>query len=428
MAVINGHSILGASGAYRWFICAGSINLIKTLPPEAFVSSVFAEEGTDAHTYAAMCAKNELQPSGTHADNEFEYDGRKFTPDKEMVEHIEAYLRYCRNQGDFKQMIHGFEEKFDLSSVYPGCFGTCDYWQWLPAIGVLRVVDLKYGAGKRVYAKDNPQLMYYALGAMLKLKLPVKTVRLEIFQPRMADEDGGNAFQTHDITAAELMDFAFDLVDYCKATEPADAPLVAGDHCQFCPAKLTCPAKKSDADRLAKMNADMFKPIVPTAAPDAFEALKARVLWVKERADVLKAVIKAADEMAYAMAVAGQITEADGWKLADKKGRRKYKDPEPEIIDELRAMGYADAVILEPPALRSPAQLEIALGTGGKKIVAAFAEAKSTGLVLVPADSDRPAAAIQKPSDVLRPLSPPNVAIDIVAELPTFLKRSKAGS
>ncbi len=48
---------------------------------------------------------------------------------------------------------------------YPGGFGTGDCL--IIADGELQVIDFKYGTGVQVEAKNNPQMMCYALGAML---------------------------------------------------------------------------------------------------------------------------------------------------------------------------------------------------------------------------------------------------------------------
>lgn len=63
-------------------------------------------------------------------------------------------------------------------------FGTGDCV--IIADGTLHIVDFKYGRGILVEAKDNPQMMLYALGALelFDCLYDIDTVSMTIFQPR----------------------------------------------------------------------------------------------------------------------------------------------------------------------------------------------------------------------------------------------------
>src|SRR3546814_1886118 len=76
--------------------------------------------------------------------------------DEEMVEAVQVFLDTIRR--DYKPGdVLVVEQRFDLSSWYPGLFGTCDAVLYRPSTGELRVYDLKYGRGVPVEVERNSQ-------------------------------------------------------------------------------------------------------------------------------------------------------------------------------------------------------------------------------------------------------------------------------
>jgi hypothetical protein len=359
---------------YRWSACPGSVRLCKGLPNK---SSVYAEEGSDAHALGGLCILNDFQDPHDYVDRQVEADGRKFTVDAEMAEAVQVYVDYAHARRYSGEPVEMFVEKrFDLSSVYPGCYGTSDLVFWYPRLQLLEDVDYKHGAGRPVSVKGNVQLRYYGLGALIQLGLPAKRVRLNIVQPRYDHPDG--AVRTEELDAIELMDFRTDLRRYAAATEAPDAPLVPGDHCDFCPAKRLCPALQAAQQAIARAE---FSPVT---AYDPQELANALALC-----DPLEARIKGIREFAYAEAEEGR--PPPGWKLVDKEGRRYWVDPAAAEKAALALAKDADSVY-EPRKFKSPAQIE---KTFGKKPGEAFtkehAKSKSSGHVLVPENHPRPA-------------------------------------
>lgn len=235
---MTAHSLLGASSMHRWSVCPGSVRLSADAPP---VTNAAAEEGTEAHAYAAWCIDPEAGGRRPYKTHFLEYGASN-----EMIDCVAHYYDYVYDNFDGAPDLLMVEQRFDLSGVHPGCFGTADAVIWKPAAETLVVVDYKHGK-KRVHAQDNPQLMYYALGALLNVRLPAKRVRMVIAQPRC----GGEPIAEWEIDAADLLDFRMDLVRYARATAAPDAPLVPGDHCFFCPAGQTCPAQREKRARNA---------------------------------------------------------------------------------------------------------------------------------------------------------------------------------
>jgi hypothetical protein len=355
------HSKTGASSMYRWSVCPGSVRECAKVPA---YSSGYAEEGSDAHDKGAQCLRaGELKV--------------ELFDDAETMEAVAEYVDYVLGEvkpGDTLLVEH----RFDLSSVYPGCFGTADAVVYKPADKLLIVVDYKHGAGLPVEVEGNPQLDYYALGALLTCGFLVNKVRKVIVQPRCPHRDGP-VRAAPDTAAIDLLDFRADLIGYAKATEDENAPLLAGDHCRFCPASGVCPALHAKAQATALVE---FSPALPYDPAKLAAALGMR--------DAVKAWLKGVDEFAYREAEAGRCPP--GYKLVAKRATRSWSS-EGQVAEVLEDVGLTAAQIYEPRDVRSPAQIEALFPK--KKLPPAVAElvkSESSGHTLVHESDPRPAA------------------------------------
>jgi hypothetical protein len=325
---------------YRWSKCPGSVSLCSTVPPA--VESAYAAEGTKAHELA----------SGLLMGRSVEL------PDPDMAEAVAEYVNLCKKYIETKNAVAYIERKFDLSKVYPGCFGTADFVCYWPQHKKLIVIDFKYGSGIWIDPKDNPQLLYYGLGAVLDLNLPdVETVELGICQPRCGD----GAYRCVEVSVMDLLDFRTELIEYAKATEVPDAQLTPGEHCRFCPASGVCPALQSRANDVAKMEF--------AVSPSSYDPTQlAQALAMRD----------------YAELSAGR--EIPGWKLVEKRATRKWNDEKAvaDLLEDFGDQAYA------PRELKSPAQME----KTDKKMYAVVADnvvKESSGCTVVPESDKRPA-------------------------------------
>jgi hypothetical protein len=359
------HSPIGASSMYRWAECPGSVKLSDGI---ASISSPYAEEGTTAHEYGALwlqgSGKQPPLPEGV---------------DDEMAEFVKVYVDHVfglMDPGDRLFVEHGF----DLSQIYPGAYGTNDASVYKKRKKTLHVIDLKYGSGIWVDVKDNPQLRYYGLGALIELMTlgeTVDTVVLTIVQPRCASTDGPIRSET--IEAVELLEFAADLKMYAERTTQPNAPLKAGDHCRFCPALQICPEVNKTRQEVAKLE---FAPALP------YDPAKLKLAL--DSIPVMKAWIKRVDEFAYAEAEAGRCPP--GYKLVEKRATRKWRS-EDEVALYLGGLKVSDDLIFEPRAIRSVAQMEQAL-PDHKELLKKFVTKESSGHTLVDATDKRPAVKL----------------------------------
>jgi hypothetical protein len=234
------HSVLSASGASRWMNCPGSVAACRDTPEG---ESIYSAEGQAAHELAERCLA-ENRNAGAFVGQMF--DTFEVTPDRAAG--VQIYLDECRRVFDAADTFL-IEHVVSLEQLNPpaAMFGTCDAIAYSRKRHELHIIDLKYGKGVWVSAKDNPQLLYYALGAVLALGEPVSRINMTIVQPRFA---GGDPIRGATVDAIALSEWSFTLIDHARAALAPDASLVAGAWCRFCPAKNSCPAR-----RLAKAEA-----------------------------------------------------------------------------------------------------------------------------------------------------------------------------
>jgi hypothetical protein len=360
------HSKIGASSMDRWSACPGSVRLCEGLPEQ---KSSYAEEGTFAHEVAACV----LNSGFTWQEARKIYKGKL---DLELEDAVQTYtgLIFGDLQGAKDAQLF-VEERFHLHQAHPSAFGTSDAIIYYPSKKLLRVYDYKHGAGVAVEVDNNSQLMYYGLGALLKLQKPCTDVELIIVQPRCPHPKG--PVRRWKIPSIDLIDFTADLIDYIKKTEDPFAPLVPGEHCRWCRAAGVCPALQNTALEVAKTEFSQTQPYDPARLAEVLKLLPTIEEWC---ANVRK--------FAYAEAEHGRTPP--GYKLVDKEARRKWLDN----IDP-KALAAEFNLTLEDVTETSPKNLTEIEKLVGKKEFAAkgtkFFAKKSSGTTLVEDTDSRPA-------------------------------------
>lgn len=380
----SAHSKVGASSMYRWANCPGSIRECAKVPAKE--SSVYAADGTKAHELAAVLLRCEA--GGNDGADVFEAQAYCANAPEDMVEAVGQYVSYVHALITPSDTML-IEQGFHLKDLHPDLYGTADAVVWKPYSRQLHVVDYKHGAGIAVEVKGNPQLRYYALGALLASGYDAREVTVTIVQPRCPHPDGPIRSETFD--AFDLVEWSADLLAAVKRTEDPNAPLNPGDHCRFCNAAAVCPALHERATAMAQLQ---FVPVASEASvPVAYDPAKLKAAL--DFREPLKAWIKALDEFAYAEAMAGRLPAEVGYKLVEKRANRQWTN-EQEFIDHMKKAGVdVAAVLYEPAPLRSPAQVEKILGKKQfKDIEAKFVVKKSSGYTLAPETDKRPAIRI----------------------------------
>lgn len=366
------HSRLSASGSHRWMECSGSVRMEEPFPDE---TSPHAAEGTAAHELFEAILRNDGQvpDDALYAPHAAGYDTG------EMVKNLREGVDYVRNQEGAKF----YEERVSLEALDPPCdmFGTVDVAIWNAGTGVLEILDLKYGQGVVVDPVENSQLMYYALGMILRLRVRPEIIRVTVFQPRA----GEPAIRSWEFDWERLKQFKTDLLDRANATLDPEAPLAVGDHCRWCKAKAVCPAQHQFALEVAQVEFDVAdrEPAMP-----AVEGLTAdQIGLILERAKLVEDWLKAVREYAHSAIEAGG--EVPGWKLVAGRRSRSWVD-EAAAEAWLRQRFKVGEIL--PRKLVSPAQAEKLVKDRARLEIPEEMILVSDGAPkLAPADSPKPA-------------------------------------
>jgi hypothetical protein len=227
-------------------------------------SSTFADDGTASHHWAALCL-DQKRDAEFFISAQLEYSSKIYEMDETRASFIQQYLDDVRRRaiGGSLYVEYGVQ----IPELGEDQGGTADALIHLN--NHLIVEDLKYGTGEKVYAKDNPQLMLYLLGALHDMALlgeKIEKFTGVICQPRLGHID------EHTWTLAELQDFGRKAQ---LAAEHAGRAMVEFNpallspgekQCRWCRAKAACPT-------LAKFVANEvrcdFETIEAGAAPTA---------------------------------------------------------------------------------------------------------------------------------------------------------------
>lgn len=384
------HAVLSASASHRWLSCPGSVQLSAGQPR---IGSVYAAEGTAAHDLASRCLLT-FKQAEDFLGTSIRVDNQTFEVDENMVDAVQTYLDVVREDllkaGPQADLM--VEHKFHLDHLYDGLFGTNDALISQP-FGTLQVYDYKHGKGVAVEVTDNPQLMYYALGAMKEGIY--EEVELIIVQPRAAHPDG--VVRRQMMSIKELVRWGDEvLVPGVKATENPQAPLHPGDHCKFCPALAVCPAQRERAMDIAR---EVFSP-VPQPPREPVSIPPKELRRILAASGVIESWLNACREHVKFLLESGQVTpEEIGYKIVTGRASRAWIYPE-------RVESFLSSMDIDPftHKLKSPARAEKELGTKEAKAALEDLVLTSRGTQLAPLSDSRepmsPAIAVFGEVDV----------------------------
>ena len=394
------HAVLGPSSAHRWIPCPGSIRLSAGVPN---YSNAHAREGTAAHQVADECLKGGYNPVDFEGEV-LTVEGEEITVDEEMVAGVKVFVDYCNSLRASGTGLTWIETPISLDALQPpeDMYGYCDFAHYDPATKTLHVVDLKYGRGVVVEAKNNPQLKYYGLGAVLAVGkgLEIEHVQLTIVQPRAFHPEG--VVRHDNLDYLDLLDFADDLIAAAKRTQDPDAPLHPGKHCRFCPAAGFCPAQREMVQSLAQVTFEADEPVAVTP-PDPAKMSVQQLANVLDNIDVLEEFIKAAKAHGQRLLESGTVApEALGQKLVARKSNRRWRDQGAVVTWFTKEHGGETTALFEQK-MKSPAQLEKIVGK--KNLPAELVEKPDNGYTMVPLSDKREGLAIA-PQDVFPALPP----------------------
>jgi hypothetical protein len=439
----NTHARLAPSASKTWTTCTAApayVEANKHLIP-ADSSSVYSEEGTTAHDYAAdiLLKKKEL----TDIPLAFQ-------------DAVGAYVDHCLSlvpEGE------NYEVEVQVPLYYqPDQTGTCDF----ACITEDRVIvrDYKHGAGVLVISEANPQLAIYAYSMIQYLSDIYEfnddtIIDIKVVQPRhhMAEDDEAwvlplSEFREFCKAIAEQAEIATVAVEAVKQTleplieldesynttdvlsaAPKNPAVFApqdgdGGSCRWCKAKGFCGARHADntGDRdtsaMLALMPDMTK---EESKLDVAERIDLQVVFDSEdeivprdgetlRLDYLIAVFKnkkkiekfLSDVQDYLENMAATKDLPDLKWVQGRQGNRAWaNEDEAEVFCKNQKLKLEERCTLK---LKTPAQIEALLrenlkNTRTKNRFEQLVTRSDGRPVLVPADDKRPALAA--PGDIM---------------------------
>lgn len=237
------HAILSPSSAKRWIHCTPSALLAEA---EGSKTSIYAEEGTLAHEMAEYALTQYLNGSYDPIMDEAlpikdeHLKNPLFSID--MANYIRDYCDYVIGEDYEMQKQDGacqmfLERKVDITDYAPDSFGSVDVA--LVSDKTIHIIDLKYGAGVKVTADHNEQMMLYALGTLkAAASKDITNIRMTIAQVRL------DHYDTFEMSKGELLDWAEKVLKpAAKAAIQGKGKQVIGSWCGFCPVKAQCRAQ-----------------------------------------------------------------------------------------------------------------------------------------------------------------------------------------
>ena len=326
------HAKFSASGAERWIHCPGSLHLAQYFPDS---STPAAQEGTFAHALAEAKLNGQTDFEKLQGEVNAFY---KAHPDlhgsfKYMVNDIDPYVdfvnaAYQETLKSDPSAVLMTEQRVSYADVAPDGFGTAD----VVIIGNDRatIIDLKYGKGVRVYAKDNPQIRLYAYGVIeaFNLVYDFTDVRMVIYQPRV-DSVTEEIMTVEALTAwaqFEVKPAAQDALSEHPSYHP-------GEWCSshFCPAAAACKARAEYALGLERHSGKDPALLTDEELSDALNRAETLESWAKTLTT-------------YATNEISDGHLIPGWKVIEGTSRRTFTD-EDKVAEAAVKAGYDRALL-----------------------------------------------------------------------------------
>ncbi|EEJ2380101.1 DUF2800 domain-containing protein [Salmonella enterica subsp. enterica] len=406
------HALLSPSSAKKWLNCPAALACEFGIPDESGRAAV---NGTCMHLVAESVINRVIKGEDIRADT---YKGvyalnegkgpikALVKPEKgavlitdDFVSQVNKYVDYCRPIIDAAQLVE-VEARVTLTRVlHPGAelnseplrtFGTADLVAVI-ADGdthMLIVGDLKTGRHK-VLAKENKQMMLYALGLLRVYKrlYDITAVRLVIFQPYAGGAD------EWDTTPEALEQFgkfaskaALKAIDAFqrgkKGLKPADFRPGNGQ-CHWCRFSEKCTAKRKAVSAIA--------PDDLSDASDSVEMTPEQLKAEWDKLPLMRQHIADIEKAMYTALMRGE--QVEGLKLVEgRPGNRGWTDAD--------AVEVSHGDVLKKEVLMSPTEAAKVLSAEEMAALEPFITRKPGQPSIATADDKRPAWTPATDSDL----------------------------
>lgn len=340
------HAVLSASSSHRWLECLPSARAEEAYPDEG---SEFAKEGTLAHALAARKLKSMLGESTKAEDVEIEELSEYLNG--EMQEYVDDYVNFVmerfadardRTPDDKASPELYVEHRLDYSAWVREGFGTGD--AVIVSHDTVEVIDLKYGKGVKVEARENPQMKIYALGAIEEFDVyyNFERVRMTVYQPRISN------ISTWECSEIELVLWARNVLEpSARLAWQGLGARKSGDWCRFCRAKADCVRLAADCHMEQYLS------------PNAEYLTAVEMSWLLSKIPVIKDWAKTVEEKSLSRALEGTVIP--GYKVVRGRSVRRITDPRSVAIS-LKMAGFENSDIFKPMELRTLTEIEKRVG------------------------------------------------------------------
>lgn len=309
------HSVCSASGSHRWLNCTKSARLELTFGD---IESAVAAEGTAAHALCEHKLRKALKLRSKKPVSQYDSD--------EMDEYTDGYVAFvmevlAQAKHKCKDPIILIEQKLNLSSYVLEGSGTCD--TLIVGDGILHIFDFKYGQGVVVEAEDNPQMKLYALGALelFDILYDIKEVAMTIYQPRREN------VSTWTVGVSELKAWAEEILKpKALMAFNGEGEFIPGEWCCFCKANNVCRSRAEHNLELAKYEFKMQPLLTDAEVEDILSYIDDLVSWASSIKE-------------YALRVALDGKQWNGWKVCEGRSNRRYTD-ENAVICAVKTSGF----------------------------------------------------------------------------------------
>lgn len=350
------HSKLAPSNAARRMACAGSREMEERYPETS--ESAASREGTAAHWVAQQYL------IGNYECGEFAPNGEPIT--NEMHEGADLYEHEIKWRCKDPEQLH-IEERVDISSIHPDCWGTPDCWFVIE--NTLYLFDYKFGHGY-VEVYENWQLLEYAVGIMDTLS-GITEVTLVLVQPRCYVAEG--PVRSWVLTPGALAAYKQRLIKSEHEAAATGAECTPSPECLHCRARHACGALEKTTMRYVDlMNAGGSNELTSLQ-------LARELKHLHEAQHLMTARITGLEEQAKNLIMKGEILP--GYRLESSLGREHWTHSPDEIITLGELMGLD---LSKPREAITPAQAR-KLGLE-PEVIAAYSERKAGSLKLVKDD------------------------------------------
>ena len=360
--------VVGGSTAARRIGCPASYRLEQLVPKEDS-STPYAREGTALHELMALALRDGVEPTEilpytfTAADGSWSFTVDRALWDAKGEPALTAFDKFCAQmEQEIGDDMHMLVERRVAFPGIPGAFGTSDIIARCG--GELFVMDWKFGY-KPVFAQDNKQLQFYAMGALHSeaawigqeiIDDPTTPVTLAIIQPLNADQ-GHDIVQHWTTTIGDLQGYAEQLRAAVAEAQTDGARCAKGSWCDFARCKTVCPLHLNAVAVLGeKLEALKARQAASNGSPEDRMDWGQRYGELLDLAELAEPLV--AEVFAQAHAYAEQGNEIPGWGLEAKKAGARTWAVEERKLKLFFKRHRIKMTEWTETKVRSPAQIE----------------------------------------------------------------------